>query len=100
MLHWEGGGVPSIGQRGQFHTIDREGLATLHIVEQLEVGINIEKGEPKIRIDTKIHLMEQLVMIMDVEPSRGHVWSPTKNDVFRYQKTIVPSTWTQDIEIF
>jgi hypothetical protein len=30
----------------------------------------------------------------------GHVWTPTKNDVFQYQKTIVPSTWTQIIKNF
>jgi hypothetical protein len=28
--------------------IVQEGLATLHVVEQQEVGINIEKGKPKI----------------------------------------------------
>jgi hypothetical protein len=32
-MQWEGGDVPSTGQRQQFHTIDWEGLATLHIVE-------------------------------------------------------------------
>jgi hypothetical protein len=32
--------------------MDREGLATLHVVEQQEVIINIERGESKIRNDT------------------------------------------------
>jgi len=38
----------------------------------------------EIQTNAEIHLMEQLVMTMDVEPSWGHVWTPTKNDVFRY----------------
>ncbi len=29
----EGGDVPSTGQRGQFHMMDREGPPTFHIVE-------------------------------------------------------------------
>jgi hypothetical protein len=33
----------------------------------------------EIQTDTEIHLMEWLVVIMDVEPSWGHVWTPTKN---------------------
>jgi hypothetical protein len=33
-------------------------------------------------------------MTMDVEPSWGHVWTPSKNDVFQYQETTVPSIRT------
>jgi hypothetical protein len=33
VLQWEGGDVSFISQRTQFHTIDQEGLATLHIVK-------------------------------------------------------------------
>jgi hypothetical protein len=83
-LQWKGGDVPSTGQGRQFHMIDQEGLITLHIVEQLDVKMNIEKGEPKIWIDTKIHSMEQLVMTTDAEPSGGHVWTITENYVFWY----------------
>jgi hypothetical protein len=49
--------------------MDWERLATLHMVEQQEVGINIERGELEIQTNIKIHLMERLVIIMDTEPS-------------------------------
>jgi hypothetical protein len=61
-----------------------EGLTTLHVAKQQEVKINIEKRTPKIQIDTKIHSIEQLVIITNVKPSWGHVWTLIKNDVFRY----------------
>jgi hypothetical protein len=35
-----------------------------------------------------------------MEPSWGHVWTPTENDVFRYQKVIAPSTRALEIENF
>jgi hypothetical protein len=38
------------------------------VVEQQEVRINIEIKELKIQIDTRIHLVEQLVMITDAKP--------------------------------
>jgi hypothetical protein len=62
--------------------MDWEGLATLHMAKQQEVKVNIEKKELEIQTNIGIHLMERLVVIMDVEPLRGHVWTPTKNDVF------------------
>jgi hypothetical protein len=37
---------------------------------------------------------------MDAKPSRGHVWTPTKNDVFQYQETITPNTQALEIENF
>ncbi len=84
MLQWKGGDVPSTNQGGQFDTINWEGLVTPHIIEQLNVEMNIEKGKPKIWIDAKIHSMEELVMIPDVEPSRGLVWILIENYVFWY----------------
>jgi hypothetical protein len=72
--------------------IDQKGLTTLHVVEWQEVGINIERGELEIQIDIKIHSMEHLVVITNVEPSWGHVWTPIENDVFRYQKIVASST--------
>ncbi len=80
--------------------MDWEGLATLHVAEQQEVRINIEKGKPKIQIDTKIHLMEWLVVITNMKTSRGHVWTPIKNDVFQYQNIVAPSTRALEIESF
>jgi hypothetical protein len=54
--------------------MDQKGLATLHIVEQQKVGINIEKGKLEIRIDTKIHSVERLLVItMDTKPLQNHV---------------------------
>jgi len=64
--------------------IDWEGLATLHVADQQEVGVNIEIGELEIQIDIKIHSMEWLVVITNAEPSWGHAWTPIENDVFRY----------------
>jgi hypothetical protein len=72
--------------------MDREGLVMPHVVEQQEVKINIERGKLEIRIDTKIHSMEWLVMTMDTKPSKGHVWTPAKNDVFRYEEIVAPNT--------
>jgi hypothetical protein len=88
----EGGDVFFIIRGGQFHMMDLEGLTTSHVAKQQEVEINIKRGEPRIQIDTKIHLMERLVMTIDTKPSRGHVWTPSENDVFRYQNTFAPST--------
>lgn len=74
VLHWEGGDIPLASQGGQFHTMDQKGLATLHIVEQQKVGINIEKGKLEIRIDTKIHSVERLLVVtMDTKPLQNHV---------------------------
>jgi hypothetical protein len=42
--------------------------------------------------------MERLVVITNEEPSIGHVWTLTENDVFRYQETIAPNTWALEIE--
>ncbi len=72
--------------------MDWEGLATLHIVEQQDIEIKIERGESEIQIDTKIHSMEWLVATTDAKPLWGHVWTPTKNDVLWYQETVVPNT--------
>jgi sensor domain CHASE-containing protein len=49
--------------------MDWERLATLHVVKQHEVEINIERGELEIQTNIEIHLMEQLVVTMDTEPS-------------------------------
>jgi hypothetical protein len=35
-----------------------EGLITLHVAKQKEVGINIERGELEIQTNIEIHLME------------------------------------------
>jgi hypothetical protein len=64
-LQREGGDVLFTGQGGQFHTMEREGIATLQVAKQQEVEINIEKGKPKIQIDIEIHSMEWMVMTMD-----------------------------------
>jgi hypothetical protein len=72
----------------------------MDVAKQQEVGINIERGKPEIQIDNGIHLMEQLVMATDVEPSRGHVWTPIKIDVIIYHETIAPSTRALEIENF
>ncbi len=53
--------------------MDQEGLATLHVAEQHEVEINMERGELEIRTNIRIHLMEQLVMTTDAKHSWGHV---------------------------
>jgi hypothetical protein len=53
--------------------MDQKGIATLHIVEQQKVAINIEKGKLEIRIDTKIHSVERLVVTMDTKPLQNHV---------------------------
>jgi hypothetical protein len=57
-LQYEGGDVFFDGQGGHFHTMDREGLATLHVAEQQEVEINIERGESEIQTNIGIHWME------------------------------------------
>jgi hypothetical protein len=72
--------------------IDQEGLATLHVAEQQEVRINIERRKLEIQIDIKIHSMEWLFVITNVEPLWGHVWTPIENDVFQYQKILAFST--------
>lgn len=92
VLQQEGGDVLFVGKGKQFHTKEREGLATLQVAKQQEVKINIERGELEIQIDIGIHLMEQLFMTTNVEPSRGLIWTPTKNDIFLFQETIASST--------
>lgn len=82
MLQQEGGDVPFVNQRGQFHKMDQEGLATLHITEHQQVRINFERREEDIRIDNKMHSMEQWVVTMDAQPLRGHVWTSIENDFF------------------
>jgi len=72
--------------------MDWEGLVMLHVVKQQEVKINIERGKLEIQIDTKIHSMEWLVMTMDTKPFDGHVWTPARNDVFRYEEIVAPNT--------
>lgn len=81
-LQREGGDVFFVGQGGQFHIMEQEGLATLHVADQQEVGINIEKGELEIQIDTGILLMEWLIVTTDEEPSQGPNRTPIGNDVF------------------
>ncbi len=44
--------------------------------------------------------MERLVVIMNVEPLLGHVWTLTENDVFWYQDIVAPSAWALEIENF
>jgi len=44
--------------------------------------------------------MEQLVVITVTKPSWGHVWTPTKNDVFHYQDIIALNIQALDIEKF
>jgi hypothetical protein len=68
--------------------IDQKGLTTLHVVEQQEVGINIERGELEIQIDIKIHSMEHLIVITNAEPSWGHVWTLLKMMFFDTKKLL------------
>ncbi len=68
-LQWEGGDVLFVSQWRHFHMMDWKGLATLHVVEQHEVKINFEKGEPKIWTNTEIRSMERLVTTIDMEDS-------------------------------
>jgi hypothetical protein len=44
--------------------------------------------------------MEQLVVTSDAKPLWGHVWTPTKNDVFGYEENVAPSFQTLEIENF
>jgi hypothetical protein len=37
---------------------------------------------------------------MDTKPSKGHVWTPAKNDVFRYEEIVAPNTWALDTQNF
>jgi hypothetical protein len=61
--------------------MDQEGLATMQVAKQHEVGINIKIGKLEVQTNTGIHLMERLAVIIDTKPSQGLVWTPTKNDV-------------------
>jgi hypothetical protein len=44
--------------------------------------------------------MEWLVVITNAKPLWGHALTPIENDVFWYQKIVLPSTWTLEIENF
>jgi hypothetical protein len=71
----------------------------MHVAKQHEVGINIERRKLEIRINTRIHLMERLVMIMDGKPSWGHVWTPTKMMLFHTKRLLhlVPDPWRMKV---
>jgi hypothetical protein len=62
--------------------MEQEGLATMQVAKQHEVGINIEIGKLEVQTNTRIHLMERLAVIINTKPSQGLVWTRTKNDVF------------------
>jgi hypothetical protein len=57
-----------VNQRGQLPIIDQQNLVTIHIEEQMEGIITTEKGEPKNSIDTRVYSMEQIIVIIQVEP--------------------------------
>jgi len=44
--------------------------------------------------------MEQLVVTTDAKPLWSPIWTPTRNDVFWYQKVIAPGTRAIKIENF
>jgi sensor domain CHASE-containing protein len=67
-LQQKGGDIFSTGQGRQFQTMNQEGLVTLQVEEQQELKISIKRRELEVQIKTKIHLMERLVVIIDMEP--------------------------------
>ncbi len=70
-----------VDQGGQLPKMDQEGH-TIHIKEQMEGKITIEKGEPKNSIDTRVYSMEQIIVIMQAEPLWELVWNPIENEAF------------------
>lgn len=100
LLQIEAMDVPSVDRGGQLPKLDQESLVIVHIEEQMEGKITTERGEPKNSIDSRVYLMEQIIVIMQMKPLWELVWNPTKNEAFWYQKTIITSNWAQENENF